>query len=239
MGRIHNIEGRKNKQDAKKAQVFTKYARLIQVAAREGGTDLEYNAALKNAVDKAKSVNMPNDNIERAIKKGSGSGDADNFEHITYEGYAPGGIAVIVETLTDNKNRTAGNIRYYFDKNGGNLGTSGCVSFMFNRKGEIIIEKTDDVDSEKLMEDSLEIDIEDFVEEDDCYVIYVLKETFDEAKKFLEDKGYKLASADVRLIPSTYSDVEGTLKKQFDKLMDALEDDDDVQEVFHNANIDD
>lgn len=237
MGRIHNIEGRKNKQDAKKANIFTKYARLIQVAAREGGADIEYNPALKNAVDKAKAMNMPNDNIDRAIKKGSGASDQDTYEHITYEGYAPGGIAVIVNTLTDNKNRTAGNIRYYFDKNGGNLGTQGCVSFMFERKGEIIIEKTDNIDNEELMEFSLELDIEDFIEEDDCYVIYTSPENYNDCKISLEEKGYIPVSADVKLIPNTYQDIEQSKRKSFDKLLEFLEDDDDVQEVYHNANL--
>ena len=133
MGRIHNIEGRKNKQDAARSNVFTKHARAIAVAAREGGGDPEYNASLKAAIVKAKSDNMPNDNIDRAIKKGVGGGEGENYESITYEGYGPGGVAIIVETLTDNKNRTAGNVRYYFDKNNGNLGTPGCVSFMFDR----------------------------------------------------------------------------------------------------------
>ena len=131
MGRIQNIEGRKNKQDSKRAQIFTKYARLISVAAKEGGPDPEYNAALKSAIDKAKSVNMPNDNIDRAIKKGSGGSDGELYETIVYEGYGPGGVAIIIETLTDNKNRTAGNVRYYLDKNNGNLGSTGCVSYLF------------------------------------------------------------------------------------------------------------
>ena len=139
MGRIGNIINRKGKQDAKRASVFTKHARAIAVAAKEGGADPEYNAALKTAIDKAKADNMPNDNIKRAVDKGAGAGAGEDYFANTYEGYGPGGVAVIVETLTDNKNRTAGNIRYYFDKNGGNLGTTGCVGFMFDRKGQILI----------------------------------------------------------------------------------------------------
>ena len=138
MGRIGNIINRKGKQDAKRGAIFTKHARAITVAAKEGGGDPEYNAALKTAIDKAKADNMPNDNINRAIAKGAGAGAGEDYFKNTYEGYGPGGVAVIVETLTDNKNRTAGNIRYYFDKNGGNLGTTGCVGFMFDRKGQIL-----------------------------------------------------------------------------------------------------
>ena len=172
MGRIHNIEGRKNKQDSKRAAVFTKYARLITVAVKEGGPDPEYNASLKTAIEKAKAMNMPNDNIERAIKKGTGAGDSENFESIVYEGYGPGGVAMIIETLTDNKNRTAGNVRYYLDKNGGNLGTSGCVSFMFDRKGIILIKKSDDISEDSLMEVALEAGAEDFLSEEDGFEIY-------------------------------------------------------------------
>lgn len=139
MGRIGNIINRKGKQDAQRAKIFTKHARAIAVAAKEGGADPEYNAALKTAIEKAKADNMPNDNIDRAIAKGAGAGAGEDYETIVYEGYGPGGVAVIVETLTDNKNRTAGNVRYYFDKNGGNLGTSGCVSFMFDKKGQILV----------------------------------------------------------------------------------------------------
>ena len=152
MGRIGNIINRKGKQDAKRASVFTKHARAITVAAKEGGADPEYNAALKTAIDKAKADNMPNDNIKRAIDKGAGAGGGEDYFSNTYEGYGPGGVAVIVETLTDNKNRTAGNVRYYFDKNGGNLGTSGCVSFMFDKKGQIVIDKEEyEGDADELM----------------------------------------------------------------------------------------
>lgn len=234
MGRLHTIEGRKGKQDAKRAQVFTRYARLIAVAARDGGADPEYNAALKNAIEKAKAENMPNDNIDRAIKKGAGGGDGENYESITYEGYGPGGIAMIVETLTDNKNRTAGNVRHYFDKNGGNLGTTGCVSFMFERKGEIIIEKKDEVNEDELMETSLEANAEDFVVEDDCYVIYTDTENFNAVKDALKDK-YEFVSADIRMIPSTYTTIDESNEKMMEKLLDKLDEDDDIQNVFHNA----
>ncbi|WAW15228.1 YebC/PmpR family DNA-binding transcriptional regulator [Peptostreptococcus equinus] len=234
MGRIHNIEGRKNKQDAARSNVFTKHARAISVAAKEGGADPEYNASLKAAIAKAKSDNMPNDNIDRAIKKGAGGGEGENFEAITYEGYGPGGVAIIVETLTDNKNRTAGNVRYYFDKNNGNLGTPGCVSFMFDRKGQIFI-SSEDGEEEQLMEDSLDLGAEDFIAEEEGFEILTAPEDFNTVRDGLEDKGYKFLMADVKLIPQTTSvlDDAGQIKA-LEKLLDILEEDDDVQNVHHN-----
>ena len=234
MGRIHNIEARKGKQDAARSNVFTKHARAISVAARQGGGDPEYNAALKTAIVKAKADNMPNDNIDRAIKKGIGGGEGDNFEPIVYEGYGPGGVAVIVETLTDNKNRTAGNVRYYFAKNNGNLGTQGCVSFMFDRKGQIFISNDDD-EEDKLMEDSLELGAEDFIPDEDGFEIITAPEDFNTVRDGLEEKGYKFIFADVKLIPQTTSvlEEEGQIKSM-EKLLDVLEADDDVQNVHHN-----
>lgn len=234
MGRIHNIEARKGKQDAARSNVFTKHARAISVAARQGGGDPEYNAALKTAIVKAKADNMPNDNIDRAIKKGIGGGEGDNFEPIVYEGYGPGGVAVIVETLTDNKNRTAGNVRYYFDKNNGNLGTQGCVSFMFDRKGQIFI-SNEDAEEDKLMEDSLELGAEDFIPDEDGFEIITAPEDFNTVRDGLEEKGYKFIFADVKLIPQTTSvlEEEGQIRSM-EKLLDVLEADDDVQNVHHN-----
>lgn len=234
MGRIHNIEGRKNKQDAARSNVFTKHARAIAVAAREGGGDPEYNASLKVAIVKAKSDNMPNDNIDRAIKKGVGGGDGENYESITYEGYGAGGVAIIVETLTDNKNRTAGNVRYYFDKNNGNLGTPGCVSFMFDRKGQIFI-SNENAEEEQLMEEALELGAEDFIPDEDGFEIITSPEDFNAVRDGLEEKGYEFVAADVKLLPQTTSvvDDEGQVKS-LEKLLDILEDDDDVQKVHHN-----
>lgn len=234
MGRIHNIEGRKNKQDAARSNVFTKHARAIAVAAREGGGDPEYNASLKAAIVKAKSDNMPNDNIDRAIKKGIGGGDGENYESITYEGYGAGGVAIIVETLTDNKNRTAGNVRYYFDKNNGNLGTPGCVSFMFDRKGQIFI-SNENAEEEQLMEEALELGAEDFIPDEDGFEIITSPEDFNAVRDGLEEKGYEFVAADVKLLPQTTSvvDDEGQVKS-LEKLLDTLEDDDDVQKVHHN-----
>lgn len=234
MGRIHNIEARKGKQDAQRANVFTKHTRAISVAAKEGGGDPEYNASLKAAIVKAKADNMPNDNIDRAIKKGVGGGDGQNYESITYEGYGPGGVAVIVETLTDNKNRTAGNVRYYFDKNNGNLGTPGCVSFMFDRKGQIYI-SNEGVQEDVLMEDALDLGAEDFLPDDEGFEIITASEDFNAVRDGLEEKGYAFLMADVKLIPQTTSVVDDAGQvKSLEKLLDVLEEDDDVQNVHHN-----
>ncbi len=238
MGRIGNIINKKGKQDAKRAKVFTKHSRAIAVAAKEGGKDPEYNAALKTAIEKAKADNMPNDNIDRAIAKGVGSGANENYETIVYEGYGPAGVAVIVEALTDNKNRTAGNVRYYFDKNGGNLGTSGCVSFMFDKKGQILIEASKNVSEDELMELALEIGAEDFISEEDGYEIVTSPEDFSSVRDALKEKGYEFISADVNMVPQTttvLSDEEQV--KSMNKLIDMLEDDDDVQNIYHNWEI--
>ncbi|MFA1765375.1 YebC/PmpR family DNA-binding transcriptional regulator len=217
MGRIGNIINRKGKQDAQRAKIFTKHARAIAVAAKDGGADPEYNAALKTAIEKAKADNMPNDNIDRAIAKGAGAGAGEDYETIVYEGYGPGGVAVIVETLTDNKNRTAGNVRYYFDKNGGNLGTSGCVSFMFDKKGQILV------------------GLGDGVSEEDGYEIITTPEDFSSVRDELKAKGYEFISADVKMIPQTTTVLtEESHLKMMNKLVDMLEEDDDVQDIYHN-----
>ena len=218
MGRIGNIINKKGKQDAKRAKIFTKHARAIAVAAKEGGGNPDYNAALKTAIEKAKADNMPNDNIDRAIAKGAGAGAN--------------------ETLTDNKNRTAGNVRYYFDKNGGNLGTSGCVSFMFDNKGQILIEASDDVSEDELMEAALEAGAEDFITEEDGYEVVTAPEDFAAVRDELQAKGYEFISADVKLIPQTTTELtDETQLKMMNKLVDMLEDDDDVQNVYHNWEI--
>ena len=238
MGRIGNIINKKGKQDAKRAKIFTKHARAIAVAAKEGGGNPDYNATLKTAIEKAKADNMPNDNIDRAVAKGAGAGANENYETIVYEGYGPGGVAVIVETLTDNKNRTAGNVRYYFDKNGGNLGTSGCVSFMFDNKGQILIEASEDVSEEELMEVALEAGAEDFITEEDGYEVVTTPEDFSAVRDALQAKGYEFISADVKLIPQTTAELTDEAQlKNMNKLVDMLEDDDDVQNIFHNWEI--
>ena len=194
-----------------------------------------FTAKLRECIAKAKANNVPNDNIERIIKKAAGSTDSSNYEAITYEGYGPCGIAVIVETLTDNRNRTAGDIRHYFDKFGGNLGTQGCVSFMFTQKGLIVIEKEDN-DEDKLMEDALEAGAADFSSESaDVYEIYTEPEDFGTVMEELEKKGYEFVSADVSMIPSTYTKIEDEeAAEKMQKLLDMLEDNDDVQNVYHN-----
>ena len=235
MGRIHNIKSKKNKMDTRRAAAFTKHAKSIAVAAREGGGLPEYNAALKLAIEKAKADNMPNDNIERAIKKGIGGNDGENYEHITYEGYGPGGVAMIIDVLTDNKNRAAGNVRHYLDKANGNLGTAGCVSFMFERKGAIFVEKDDDLFSEdELMEVALEAGAEDFQTEEEGYEIITAPEDFLAVKEALDAKNCSFLSAEVTMLPSTYVAVDEKVRKSMEKLLDNLEDDDDVQNVYHN-----
>lgn len=230
------IKRKKEKTDGARAKVFTKIGRELAVAVREGGgADPASNSKLRDCIAKAKANNVPNDNIERIIKKAAGSSDQSNYEAITYEGYGPCGIAVIVETLTDNRNRTAGDIRHYFDKYGGNLGTQGCVSFMFSQKGVIVIEKEGN-DEDKVMEDALEAGAADFsAESDDVFEIYTEPADFSAVMEALSGKGYEFVSADVSMVPATYSkidDEESVIKMQ--KLLDILEDNDDVQNVYHN-----
>lgn len=230
------IKRKKEKTDGARAKVFTKIGRELAVAVREGGgADPASNSKLRECIAKAKANNVPNDNIERIIKKAAGSGDSSNYESITYEGYGPCGIAVIVETLTDNRNRTAGDIRHFFDKYGGNLGTQGCVSFMFTKKGLIVIEKEDN-DEDKLMEDALEAGAADFsAEEADVYEVYTEPEDFGTVMEALEAKGYEFVSADVSMIPSTYTKIEDEeAAEKMQKLLDILDDNDDVQNVYHN-----
>lgn len=234
MGRIGNIVNRKNKQDSKKAKIFTKYARLISVAVKEGGADPDYNATLKTAIEKAKAMNMPNDNIDRAIKKGAGAGDNENFEHIVYEGYGPGGVAVIVNALTDNKNRTAGNVRYYFDKNGGNMGTSGCVSFMFDRKGVIFVENSASVNEDMIMQITIDAGAEDVIEHEEGFEIITSPNDFLAVKEALETQNIEILSADITMIPQNYTSVDDDTLKKLEKMIDMFEEDDDIQEIHTN-----
>lgn len=234
MGRHGTIAGRKEAQDKKRAASFTKLVRLITVAAR-GGDNPEFNVALKHAIEKAKAINMPNDNINRAIKKGAGADGSANFESLTYEGYGPAGTAIMIEALTDNKNRTAANIRATFDRNGGNLGTSGSVAYMFDRKGEIIIEKTDATDEDAIMEIALEAGMEDMQTFDDSFYITTPAENFDDVATALRNAGYSLLEADIQFLPSIEVDtVDAESEEKLKKLIDLLENDDDVQKVHHN-----
>lgn len=237
MGRHGTIAGRKAAQDAKKGQIFTKYARAISVAAKSGG-DPEYNITLKHAIDKAKAINMPNDNINRAIQKGTGEAGGNAYEAGVFEGYGPGGVAVIVDVLTDNKNRTSSNIKHAFDKHGGNLGVPGCVSYMFESKGIFIIEKTDGLEADKLMETALEAGAMDFSEYEDSFEIQTSPEDFDQVSEALKQGGYEIVESEVEPVPSMEATPgEGDLVN-LRKMIDMLEEDEDVQKVSHNCAVD-
>lgn len=230
-----NIKNRKGKQDAKKGKVFTKMARAISVAVREGGADAEYNSTLATAIEKAKAENMPNDNIDRAIKAGLGAASGQNFETITYEAYGPCGTAFMVQCLTDNKNRTAADVRHYFSKFGGNLGSTGCVGYLFDRKGVITVEMAEGRDDDTVMMAALDAGADDFEVEDDVYEITTKPEDFMTVMRGLKEAGYEDAKGEVMYIPQTYIKVEGEEDlKNLDKLIDSLEDNDDVQEIWHN-----
>lgn len=229
------IKRKKEKTDGAKAKVFTKMGREIAVAVKQGGPDPANNSKLKDCIAKAKAANVPNDNIERIIKKAAGADDGKEYEAIVYEGYGPSGIAVIVETLTDNRNRTAGDVRHYFDKYGGNMGQSGCVSFMFTRQGVLVVE-AEGIDEEKLMEDALEAGASDFLtDEEDVYVIRTEPNDLGAVRDDLDAKGYKFISAEVEYIPSTYTRLENEDDiKNMTKMLEMFEDNDDVQDVWHN-----
>ncbi len=231
----NNIKNKKGKEDAKRGKIFTKLGRYIMVATKEGGADPDYNPALKAAIEKAKAENMPNDNIERAIKKGSGELGADNFEEIIYEGYGPAGIAVFALCLTDNRNRTAPDVRHAFDKCGGNLGQSGSVTFMFDRKGVIAIERTDSIDEDELTMLAIDLGAEDFLAEEEGFEIVATPEDFNSVRNGLAEAGYTFAMAEITYIPqNTIELTDPTAIKNMEKLIDMLEDHDDVQEVYHN-----
>ena len=229
------IKRKKGANDAQRAKIFTKIAREIIVAVKSGGPDPDNNSRLKDVIAKARSNNMPNDNINRTIKKAAGSTDTDNYESITYEGYGPNGVAVIVETLTDNRNRTAADVRHAFDKCGGNMGQSGCVSFMFDQKGVILIENEDgELDEEEVTMDVLEAGADDVEFDENVIEITTTPESFSEVREALEAK-YTLTSAEISMVPQTMTVL--TDEKQIasmEKMLDMLEDNDDVQEVYHN-----
>lgn len=232
-----NIKHKKEKNDAAKGKIFTKIGKELAVAVKEGGSaDPANNSRLRDVIAKAKANNMPNDTIDRNIKKAEGDANAANYEHITYEGYGPNGTAIIVEALTDNRNRTATNVKNAFTKGNGNVGTPGCVSFMFDRKGQIIIDKEEyEGDADELMMQALDAGADDFIEEEDSYEVVTDPDTFSEVRQSLEDAGIAMASAEVTMIPQTY--VELTDAKDIasiQKTLDMLDDDDDVQDVYHN-----
>jgi YebC/PmpR family DNA-binding regulatory protein len=230
----HNIQNKKGKTDAQRAKIFTKMAREISVIVKEGGSNPAANSRLADAIAKAKAANVPNDNIERAIKKAAGEGDTSNYESLIYEGYGPGGVAVVVDCLTDNRNRTAANLRHYFDKFGGNLGASNSVLWQFQTKGALIIDK-EDVDEDELMMCALDNGADDFDAEGDAFEILTAPDQFSAVRVALEEAGYQFLTAEVTRIAD--NDVSLTDEKERFKmqlLLDALEDDDDVQKVAHN-----
>ena len=231
-----NIKHKKEKNDAKKGKIFTMLGREIQVAVKAGGPDPAVNGKLRDVIAKCKANNMPNDTIDRSIKKAAGGGEDVEYENVTYEGYGPNGVAVIVEVLTDNRNRAAANVRNAFTQGGGNMGNSGCVSFMFDEKGLIVIDKEEiDMDEEELMMAALDAGAEDFAAEEDSYEITTAPDDFSAVRETLEAAGIPMASAEVTMIPQTYTELtdEEDIKKM-NKLLEMLDDDDDVQNTYHN-----
>ena len=233
------IKRKKEKTDNQRAKIFTKIGREIAVAVREGGPDPASNSKLKDIISKAKANNVPNDNIDRIIKKAAGDGNADNYEEIMYEGYGPGGVAVLVETMTDNKNRTVADVRHFFAKSGGNLGESGCVAWMFDKKGTLTVDK-DGVTEEELMDLALEAGAEDVVEEEDSFQIVTAPETFNDVVDRLEKSDLAFSEASLSMVPKNTVEVtEEKVARSLMRLLENLEDHDDVQKVHANFDIDD
>ena len=231
-----NIKHKKEKNDAAKGKIFTIIGREIAVAVKEGGPDPANNSRLRDVIAKAKANNMPNDTIERGIKKAAGDANSVNYEVVTYEGYGPSGVAIIVDALTDNKNRTASNVRNAFTKGSGSVGTQGCVSYMFDKKGQIIVDKEEyEADADELMMMALDAGAEDFAEEEDSFEILTAPEDFSDVRLALEEAGISMASAEVTMIPQTWVELtDETDIKNLQKTLDLLDEDDDVQEVYHN-----
>ncbi len=229
-----NIKHKKEKSDAQKGKLFTKLGREIAVAVKEGGSNPDANPRLRDAIAKAKAGNMPNENIMRIIKKAAGELETVNYEEVVYEGYGPNGVAIIVEALTDNRNRTASDIRHIFERHGGNLGATGCVSWMFDRKGLLVIEKGDNVDEEKLMLEALDAGAEDISDEDDVFEIITAPADFSSVREQLEKAGYSFVTAEIAMIPQNYVEVNEEVSSKVMNLIEKLEDHDDVQNVFTN-----
>jgi YebC/PmpR family DNA-binding regulatory protein len=231
-----NIKHKKEKNDAAKGKIFTIIGRELAVAVKEGGPDPNNNSRLRDVIAKAKANNMPNDTIDRGIKRAAGDANAVNYEHVTYEGYGPGGVAIIVEALTDNKNRTASNVRNAFTKGNGSMGTTGCVSYMFDQKGQIIIDREAcEMDADDLMMLALDAGAEDFSEEEDSFEVLTTPEDFSAVREALEKAGIAMAQAEVTMIPQTYNTLSDENDIKFlNRTLDLLDDDDDVQAVYHN-----
>lgn len=231
----NNIKRKKGAADAIKGATFTKIGRELAVAVRSGGADPEANSRLKDVIAKAKAANMPNDNIQRSIKKAAGAGETEHYEEIIYEGYGPGGVAVMVRTLTDNRNRTAGDVRHVFDKFGGNMGTSGCVGFLFSEKGQILLDRAEYEDEEVVMLDALDAGAEDFAAEDEVFVVTTDPDSYHPVREALEKKGYAFLDTSLGPVPVTYAELtDPELVEKMEKLIDRLDELDDVQEVYHN-----
>lgn len=232
-----NIKNKKEKTDSQRGKVFTKIGREIAIAVKEGGSDPVNNSKLRDVIAKAKAANMPNDNITRSIKKAAGELGTVNYEEITYEGYGPGGIAVIVEVVTDNRNRSASEVRHSFDKSGGSMGATGCVSWQFEKKGAIVIEKTDKIDADELMMLAADAGCEDFVEEDEVFEIITAVADFSKVREQLENANYEFLSAELTMIPNDTVDIstDAELSQRIEKMLERFDDNDDVQNVYHNA----
>ena len=231
----HNIQAKKGKADAARGKVFTKLGRELLIAVKQGGPDPAGNSKLKDVIAKCKAANMPNDTINNAIKKASGAGNSENYEEVIYEGYGPNGVAVIVEASTDNKNRTAADVRHIFDKAGGNLGTSGCVSYMFNKKGVIVIDKSaTDMTEDDIMMLALENGAEDVKSDEECYEVTTEPSDFSAVREALENAGLEFVEAEVQMVPTTTVVLDEAGSEKMQRLVDNLEDLDDVMNVYHN-----
>ena len=233
----NNIKNKKEKSDAQKGKIFTKIGREIAVAVKEGGADPSTNSRLRDCIAKAKANNMPNDNITRSIKKASGELGDINYESIVYEGYGAGGTAVLVDVLTDNRNRTASEMRHAFDKNGGSMGASGCVAWMFDRKGVLIVSRESGADEDELMNAAIEAGADDFNADEDVFEITTDPAEFSAVRETLEAAGYVFESAEQDMIPQNTVDLDEKQASQVERLLEVLEDNDDVQNVYHNANL--
>lgn len=232
----HNIQAKKGKADAARGKVFTKLGRELLIAVKQGGPDPAGNSKLKDVIAKCKAANMPNDTINNAIKKASGAGNAENYEEVIYEGYGPNGVAVIVEASTDNRNRTAADVRHVFDRAGGNLGTTGCVSYMFNKKGVMVVDKAECKQSEDdLMMTAVDAGAEDFEADEECYTITTTPEDFSSVRETLEGQGIEFLEAEVQMVPTTYVALDEKAQERMDKLLENLDELDDVMNVYHNS----
>lgn len=230
----NNIKNKKGKSDAERGKVFTKLGREILVAVKEGGPDPASNSKLRDVIAKCKANNMPNDNIDRSIKKAAGEGNSANYEEITYEGYGPNGVAIIIEAMTDNRNRTAGDVRHILDKFGGNLGTNGSVSWMFDKKGVIIVEKSIKMSEDELMMEAIEAGAENFESDEEVYEITTAPADFSNVRETLEKKGIEFLDAEIKMVPQNYMSLDAESARKMNLIIEKMEDLDDIQEIWHN-----